>query len=80
MEIVVTAALLGVGAALFYWLAPWVQGSLTLAQFVVAKLHRRAQRAMYLAHAADTALVAYCEAESADKSCPKSLWMEVCQR
>lgn len=65
---------------LFFWLSPVPQGHITMAQFIVARLYRRAQRAMYLAHAADEALVAYKEAAATDKSCPRSMWMEVCNK
>lgn len=65
---------------LFFYLAPWLQGSLTFTQFIVAKLHKRAQRATYLAHAAGQALVSYKQAEADDKTCPRALWMEVCGR
>lgn len=63
---------------LFTFLLPVLQGNITLAQFIVATLYKRAQRAMYLAHAADEALVAYSKAKAEDKSCPRSMWMEVC--
>jgi hypothetical protein len=65
---------------LFVWLLPVFQKVTTLEQLIVATLFRRAQRAMYIAHAADTALVAYHEAKAADKTCPRSAWLEVCQR
>jgi hypothetical protein len=65
---------------LFFYLSPVLQGAITLPQFIVGRLYRRAQRAMYLAHAADEALVSYKQAEANDKSCPRSMWMEVCGR
>ena len=65
---------------LFNYLLPVLQGNLTLPQFIVGRLYRRAQRAMYMAHAADEALVAYKQAQAADKSCPRAYWMEVCSR
>lgn len=63
---------------LFVGLAPWVQGNITFPQLVVGILHKRAQRASYLAHGADAGLLAYKTMKAEDRSCPKSLWMEVC--
>jgi membrane protein implicated in regulation of membrane protease activity len=77
-------AFVGLSAGAILWLflrlAPWIQGDISLAQLVVAWLHKRAQRAMYLEHAADEAVVAYSTAKHNDRSCPRALWMEVCQR
>lgn len=76
----VGAIVLGGAIALrfFFFLSPVIQGNVTMAQLIVAALHKRAQRATYLAHAADTAVTVYCTERSEDRSCPKSLWMEVC--
>lgn len=72
----VLAQLLGgaavLGAAFWYFL-PVLQGQLTLAQFIVMRLHRRAQRAKWTAHAADQALVAYADIKAKDNTRPVSV-------
>lgn len=77
MKIAMVAIGAAAGVRLFFWLAPVLQGEVSAAQFVVARLHRRAQRATYLAYAADQFVVAYRQAKADDKSLPRSAWMEV---
>ena len=77
---VATAAVAVLTVLLYAYFRAYICGYVTLGQFIVAKLHKRAQRATYLAAAADQALVTYKQAERDDKTCPRALWMEACGR
>jgi len=77
---IASAAIAVLAVILYAYFRPYICGYVTFGQFIVAKLHKRAQRATYLAVAADQALVTYKQAERDDKTCPRALWMEACGR